>query len=144
MNPERYRLALVREPATAPVGAQINVPGDLAAIASRILSDEPQEVVLCLHLDRKHRIRGYQEVSRGGLHEAPVDLRVLFGGILVAGTPAFALAHNHPSGDPEPSIDDRALTHRVMRAADLLGIEFLDHLVVAADRWASLNELRVF
>lgn len=141
MNPERYRLALVREPALAPLGAQINLPADLAAIASRILEDEPQEIVLALHLDRKHRLRGYQEVSRGGLDNAPVDLRVLFAGVLVAGTPAFALAHNHPSGDPAPSLDDHALTRRVARAADLLGVEFLDHLVVASSGWASLHEL---
>lgn len=141
MNPERYRLALVREPAPAPVGTQINAPCDLAAIASRILGDECQEIVLALHLDRKHRLRGYQEVSRGGLDTAPVDLRVLFGGVLVAGTPAFALAHNHPSGDPTPSADDIGLTRRVGKAAELLGVEFLDHLVVASGGWASLQEL---
>ena len=137
---ERYRLALVREPAAAPVGTQITYPNDLAQIAQRLLADEPQEIVLCLHLDRKHRLRGYQEVSRGGLDNAPVDLRVLFAGVLVAGTPAFALAHNHPSGDPAPSADDHALTRRVARAADLLGVEFLDHLIVSVTGWTSLHE----
>jgi DNA repair protein RadC len=137
---ERYRLALVREPAAAPVGNQITHPNDLAQIAKGLLADEPQEIVLCLHLDRKHRIRGYQEVCRGGLDNAAVDLRVLFAGVLVAGTPAFALAHNHPSGDSTPSTDDHALTRRIARAADLLGIEFLDHLVVSTNSWTSLRE----
>ncbi len=141
MNPERYRLALVREPASAPVGTQITGPTDLAAVASRVLEGEAQEVVLALHLDRRHYLRGYQEVSRGGLDSAHVDLRILFAGVLVAGTPALALAHNHPSGDPTPSLDDRALSHRVARAADLLGIEFIDHLIVAASGWTSLQEI---
>jgi DNA repair protein RadC len=67
-----------------------------------------------------------------------VDLRVLFGGVLCAGTPAFALVHNHPSGDPTPSVDDLALTRRVARAAEMLGIEFVDHLVVTSRRFASV------
>jgi DNA repair protein RadC len=135
---ERYRLTLVREPSTYPAGEQIVAPAGFAKISTEILESEPQEIVLCLHLDRRHRIRGYQEVSRGGLDNAQVDLRVLFAGILVAGTPAFAIAHNHPSGDPTPSPDDIALTRRVARAAELLGIEFLDHVVVATNGWTSL------
>ena len=140
MNPERYRLALVREPAVEPIGNQVTVPGDLATIGQQLLRSEPQELILCIHLDRKHRVRGYQEISRGGLDSAPCEFRVLFGGILVAGVPAFALVHNHPSGDPTPSADDVGLTRRVSRAAELLGIEFLDHLVVATDGWTSLHE----
>jgi len=138
VNPERYRLALVREPADPPFGSQIDAPADIAAIACGLLGLEPQEVVLAFHLDRKHRVRGYQEVARGGLHEAPVDLRVVFGAVLVAGTPAFVLVHNHPSGDPTPSVDDHALSRRLTRAAELLGVEFVDHLVVAAHRWTSM------
>lgn len=144
MTTHRYRIALVREPSADPVGAQVLAPADMAAIAQRLLSAEPQEVVLCLHLDRRHRLRGYQEVSRGGLDSAPVDMRVLFAGILVAGTPAFALAHNHPSGETSASVDDMALTRRVSRSAELLGIEFLDHLVVAPDSWTSLVQSGAF
>jgi DNA repair protein RadC len=48
--------------------------------------------------------------------------------------------HNHPSGDPTPSADDVGLTRRVSRAAELLGIEFLDYLVVATNGWTSLHE----
>ena len=50
---------------------------------------------------------------------------------------AFVLVHNHPSGDPQPSADDVALTERVARAGDLLGIRLLDHVIVAADGYAS-------
>jgi DNA repair protein RadC len=60
--------------------------------------------------------------------------------VLVAGTPEFALVHNHPSGDPEPSLDDLALTERVVAAAKVLGLRFVDHLVVASGSWSSLRE----
>jgi DNA repair protein RadC len=137
---ERYRLALVRERAPAPFGAQASAPGDLARLAWGLIGTEPQELVLCLHLDSTLRLRGYHEVARGGLDVAPVDLRVVLAGVLVAGTPAFALVHNHPSGDPEPSLDDLALTERVVAAAKVLGLRFVDHLVVASGSWSSLRE----
>jgi len=137
---ERYRLALVREPAGAPFGTQIWAPSDLAAVARTLICDEPQEIVLCLHLDRRHRLRGYQEVARGGVAAAQVDLQILFGSVLLTAAPAFAIAHNHPSGEATPSPDDLALTRRVARAADLLGIEFVDHLVVTSSDFSSLRE----
>ena len=48
------------------------------------------------------------------------------------------LAHNHPSGDPEPSRDDEQVTRRLVRAGELVGVEVLDHLVVGGPRWVSL------
>jgi DNA repair protein RadC len=137
---ERYRLALVRERAPVPFGERASAPGDLARLAWTLIGTEPQELVLCLHLDSTLRLRGYHEVARGGLDVAPVDLRVVLAGVLVAGTPAFALVHNHPSGDPEPSLDDLALTERVVAAAKVLGLRFVDHLVVASESWSSLRQ----
>jgi DNA repair protein RadC len=130
----------VRERAPEPFGWLVSAPRDLARLAWEVIGTEPQELVLCLHLDSTHRLRGYHEVARGGLDVAAVDLRVLFAGLLVAGTPAFALVHNHPSGDPEPSAHDLALTERVVAAAKLLGLRLVDHLVVASGAWSSLRE----
>lgn len=137
---QRYRLALVREPSTYPVGEKISSPCALAAISRKILASEPQEVVICLHLDGGNRLLGYQEVARGAIAKAQVDLRVLFAGVLVAGSPGFALAHNHPSGDHTPSAEDRSLTRQISQAADLLGLRFVDHLVVGEKGWSSLRE----
>jgi DNA repair protein RadC len=137
---EQFRLALVRERAPAPFGDQVSAPRDLARLAWDLIGAEPQELVLCLHLDSTHRLRGWQEVARGGLDAASVDLRVVLAGVLVAGTPAFALVHNHPSGDPEPSLHDLTLTERVLAAAKVLGLRFVDHLVVTSGSWSSLRE----
>jgi len=106
-----------------------------------MIAHEAQEIVLAMHLDRRHRIRGHHEVARGGIASAQVDMQVLFAGVLMAGTPAFAVAHNHPSGDPSPSPDDIALTRRIARAAEILGVEFVDHVVVGADGFTSMREL---
>lgn len=136
----RYRLALVRDPSSHPIGLKISSPCALAAISRQILAFEPQEVVICFHLDGGNRLRGYQEVARGAIDRTRVDLRVLFGGVLVAGSPAFALAHNHPSGDHTPSANDISLTRQISQAADLLGVKFVDHLVVGDLGWSSLRD----
>ena len=62
----------------------------------------------------------------------------MFRDALLAGAAAVALAHNHPSGEPEPSAEDRQVTRRLARAGELLGVPLLDHLVVGHDRWRSL------
>jgi DNA repair protein RadC len=69
-----------------------------------------------------------------------VRWRGVFGGGESAGAAAILLFHNHPSGDPAPSADDIALTRRMMRAGDLMGITVLDHIIVAENRYASLRE----
>jgi DNA repair protein RadC len=55
------------------------------------------------------------------------------------GVAAIVVAHNHPSGDPTPSHEDRAVTRLLSRAAETLGIEFLDHVIVSAGGWASVR-----
>jgi DNA repair protein RadC len=55
---------------------------------------------------------------------------------------AFAVAHSHPSGDPEPSLADRRATAALMDAATTVGLRFLDHVVVAGDRWASATPIQ--
>lgn len=136
----RMRLELVREVAGAPYGEQILKPDDAAHVAMRVLADEAQEVVLAFYLDRRHRVRGYSEVARGGLNLANVDMRVLLGGALVSGMPALLVAHNHPSGDATGSPDDHALTQRIERACELVGIEFVDHIIIGHGNYISLRE----
>jgi DNA repair protein RadC len=72
-----------------------------------------------------------------------VHPREVFRDAIAVGAVALILAHNHPSGDPEPSEDDVRLTRRLQRCGETLGIEVLDHLVVGAGRWVSLRERRL-
>ena len=79
-------------------------------------------------------------------HSRPATRRLHFVGttlslLLLASAAALVLAHNHPSGDPEPSAEDVALTRRLVAAGQLLGIEVLDHLILGeAGRFVSLRE----
>lgn len=134
----RQRLRMVREEASEPIGVQVTEPAGAATLAAFWLRDEWQEVTLVLFFDRKHRLRGYQEIGRGGLHAAPLEPRDVLVAALYANAAAIMLVHNHPSGDATPSPDDIAVTRRIARACDLVGLELLDHLIVG-ETWRSLR-----
>lgn len=82
-------------------------------------------------LDNSNRVLGYFTHTIGGLAGTYVDLRLLFGIILKCKASAFAVAHNHPSGNLKPSVSDVELTRRIQRSAVILGLNFLDHLIVS-------------
>ena len=93
-----------------------------------------------LLLDTKHRLLRTTRVSVGTLDASVVHPREVFRAAVAAGAAAIVLFHNHPSGDPAPSDDDVALTKRLIRAGDLMGIVVLDHVIVAENSYASLRE----
>jgi len=99
-----------------------------------------RERFLLLLLDGKHRLLRGLVVSEGTLDSSLVHPRDVFGPALREGTGALIAVHNHPSGDPEPSSEDLAITQRLRAAGELLGIPLVDHVVVADGGWVSLRE----
>jgi len=120
---------------------QIMRPADAAALLSPTLAHLEQERSVVLLLDRRHRVLREVVIGFGGIAHAPMEPREIFAAALrEPGVAAVVVAHNHPSGDPTPSREDRAVTRQLARAAETLGLEFLDHVIVAAGGWASLRE----
>jgi len=90
-----------------------------------------QEVFWALLLDTKNRLIGRpQEVSRGLLDSSPVHPREVFTTAISHAAAAVILAHNHPSGDPTPSVEDLRVTRQLVEASRILGIRVLDHVIV--------------
>jgi DNA repair protein RadC len=119
-----------RPEVTSPeAAAQLLVPPLVAADRERCMA---------ALLDTKHRLLELVTVSVGSLDHTFMSPREVFRDALVANAAALVLAHNHPSGDPEPSRDDELVTRRLVRAGDLVGVGVLDHLVVGGERWISL------
>jgi DNA repair protein RadC len=98
----------------------------------------PEEELHALFLDRRRRPLGLRQLTRGCDAFTVVEPRQIFRVAVGLGAAAVILAHNHPSGDPTPSPQDRDVTRRVAIAGRSLGIPLLDHLVVGAEGYRSL------
>lgn len=98
-----------------------------------------EHFVIC-GLDAKHRVIGINVVSVGTLTLSIVHPREVFKPLIVMNAAAWLCAHNHPSGDPAPSQDDRVLTKRLREAGELLGITLLDHLILGEARHFSFAD----
>ena len=121
-------------------GSAVRDPADVYRHLHPRLRDAPQERFLALLLDGRHRLIREEPISRGTLTASLVHPREVFRPALRACAAALVLVHNHPSGDPRPSPEDREVTRRLVRAGALLGISVLDHVVVAERGYASLRE----
>jgi DNA repair protein RadC len=119
---------------------QIRTARDAAELLVPQFGTRPVEHFGVLLLDTKNRILRTTLLSVGTLDASIVHPREVFRAAANAGAAALVLFHNHPSGDPTPSEDDVALTKRLVRAGELMGITVLDHVVVAESRFHSLRE----
>ena len=113
-----------------PVEGSVRGPQDAVRLASAILTGSDVERVLALHLNTKHRLIGVHVVSVGTLDASLVHPREVFKAAYLSNASALILAHNHPSGDPTPSGEDRALSDRLRQAGELLGVTLLDFVIV--------------
>lgn len=110
-------------------------------LCERALSEDVERMYV-IGLDGRNRVRFLHEVARGGLHGCAVACRDILRVALMGHASAFALVHNHPSGDPTPSPEDIAMTHVVRKAADVVGCPLVDHVVIAStERYASMLDL---
>jgi DNA repair protein RadC len=117
---------------------EITSPDAAADLALPLLAGADRERCVVLLLDTKHRLLDRATVSVGSVDHTFMAPRELYRDALLANATAVVVAHNHPSGDPEPSRDDELVTRRLVSAGEVVGVELLDHLVVAGDRWVSL------
>lgn len=129
---------LASEGATS--AAALQSPQEVARYLLPRYSTRPVETFGLLALDARHRLRREAVISVGCLTASLVHPREVFQEAVVSRAAALVLFHNHPSGDPEPSAEDLALTRRLAAAGSLMGIEVLDHLVLGAGRYVSLKD----
>lgn len=114
---------------------------DVARIAQPMFAGARVERLLVLVCDARNRLRQPVFVAEGAIDQVAVPVREILNTVLRHDGRAFALAHNHPSGDPSPSIDDRRASTLLIEAARTVGLRFLDHVVVAGEQWRSAPAL---
>jgi DNA repair protein RadC len=124
-------------------GNALTSPQDTQHYLLHRMRDYSQEVFGCLFLDNKHRIIAFEEMFRGTIDSASVYPREIVKRALQHNAAALILAHNHPSGDPEPSTADRAITAKIKAALALVDIRVIDHCVVGDNRCVSFAEMGI-
>ena len=104
------------------------------------LRDNRKELFLILLLDGKNRITRKVQVSEGSLNQSIVHPREAFAPAVRESAAAVIFIHNHPSGDPAPSREDREITRRLKEAGEILGIKVLDHIIIGDGSYYSFVE----
>lgn len=122
----------------------ITCPADLADLCADTigLRNATEEYFYLLAFDTKLRLIGVSEIAHGSKASCYVDMKIVFERALMLGATAIAVCHNHPSGDCTPSADDREITDRLKKCADILNIGFTDHIIVG-DSYYSFTESEV-
>jgi DNA repair protein RadC len=139
--PTMIREAVVRYRGSRRRIAQaIRSAADVARFIRGVVGGDAREHFVVLMLDSRHRPIAYQVVSIGTATASLVHPREVFQAAVGIGAVAVIVAHNHPSGDPSPSREDREVTDRLNRAGGVLGIRLLDSVVVADSGFHSIRE----
>jgi DNA repair protein RadC len=137
---------LGRRTLTRAAGERVQIVSPRAAAEFLLpqYGNRPVEQFGVLLLDTKHRVLRTLVLSVGTLDASIVHPREVFGAAAAAGAAALVLFHNHPSGDPKPSQDDVQLTRRLAAAGVLMGIDVIDHVILADVRYYSFKEEGTF
>ena len=117
---------------------QITSPKDVANLLMNDLRFEKQEIVKLIILNNKNIILKITNVSVGGGNSASIDIKAILSETIKMGAPQIILVHNHPSGDATPSRNDIEVTERLRKAAELLGVKLLDHIVIGNMQYKSI------
>ena len=123
-----------------PAVKKISCADDVSQLLSHKFREYETEYFKALLLNTKNEVLKIHDVSNGGLDGTDAMPRDVLRQAVREGATAIIVAHNHPSGDPEPSRADIALTKRLAEAAQLIGINLLDHVVFGYERHVSLKE----
>ena len=99
-----------------------------------------KEHFMILHLDSKNKIIKDEIVSIGTLNSSLIHPREIFKSAIKESANTVIVVHNHPSGDPEPSLEDKTITKKLFDAGELLGIKVLDHVIIGKDKFYSFKE----
>lgn len=122
-------------------GGWIRGPADVFARMGPRLRDLPQEEFHALLLNCRHRVVREVLITRGTLDASLIHPREVFRPAVAEGAAGIILVHNHPSGDPAPSAEDRAVTRQLADAGRTIGIPVLDHVVVGRGAYTSLADV---
>ncbi len=123
--------------------AKITSPEDVANLFIPILIDEVKEKFIVVCLNSANKIIKQETISTGSLNSSIVHPREVFKVAIECSSASIILIHNHPSGNPEPSNEDIAITKKIVEAGKIIDIQVFDHLIIAGNGFTSFVERRL-
>ncbi|OGU77524.1 MAG: hypothetical protein A2499_02870 [Stygiobacter sp. RIFOXYC12_FULL_38_8] len=121
-------------------GNKISSPWDMYSSFKFLFDHEVKEKFTVFWLGTSNKVIGFEVVAEGTLNSAIVHPREVFRGAIVASCNSIIVAHNHPSGNNEPSSDDIVLTNKLIQSGKIIGIKVLDHIIFTNDGYYSFEE----
>lgn len=122
------------------VGTKINHGLDVFNLVGDYIKDEPQENFILILLDIKNKLINYQTLYKGGLNYNVIHMRDVFREIVKYNAHKFICVHNHPTGDPSPSEQDIITTKEIYNTSKIMGIRFMDHIIIGNNCYFSFKE----
>jgi len=119
---------------------KISSSNDAAIILQQQIGDLPNEEFWIMYLNQGNRIIKTEQISRGGITQTSVDVRLIFKRSLELMATGIILSHNHPSGNLVPSVADKSITQKIKEGAKLLDIQVLDHVIVSQKNYFSFAD----
>ena len=119
---------------------KMDSPEGVAEFLRRVLPDNSREHFMALYLDGANKVIAFSVVSTGTANTCHIHPREIFQRAYLTGAVSIIVGHNHPSGQIQPSHEDRTLTTRLVEIAKLLGIKILDHVIVTDDDFYSFSK----
>lgn len=121
-------------------GDALSSPQIVADFAKAKLSGLKDEVFLCIFVNTKNEVIDYKVIQEGTIDQVVLHPRKVLEGALSMKASGIILIHNHPSGHPQPSDQDKVLTDELKKAAELINLRILDHLIIGKNKYYSFRE----
>ena len=143
MEIQKIKLQMVKENTTIYTLDKIKTPKDIVELinAHEHYDLTPTEKIIVIGVDNKNQVNTYTEIATGTAGYTNFKMCDLFKPLLLSNSSKFIMVHNHPSGDTTPSKEDLNITDKVEEASKLMGLEFLDHIIIGDD-YTSIMTLR--
>jgi len=122
----------------------VNSSAEAAYIVMPLLQDFNHEVFCVLYLNHANKVLKHELISSGGLTSTVADIRMILKNCLLYNANQIVIAHNHPSGNKNPSEADKKLTNKLLESAKLMDIKLIDHIIIAGNEYVSMVDEGLF
>ena len=143
MEIQKVKLQMIKDKSTTYALEQITTPTDIVKLINAYEKYDltPTEKIVVIAMNNKNQVNTYTEVAMGIAGYTNFNMSELFKTVLLSNSSKFIVVHNHPSGDATPSREDFETTEKIGKASKIMGLQFLDHIVIGDNSYTSIMSI---